>query len=399
MRHLLPILLLLLPALAPGGEKPVPAAPAQPAAADVSVNVAMTDIGALMARLLSDNVLADPDAAIRQLNELDERFRKLEPHTVDRGPAFRISWQTMVEQIGRSRDAVDSGIATPDMLRNLVHGIASACAGCHTQDDRSRALSFGQLEVPATYDTLQKARFKYITRDYDGALKLYDEYLDSRRRLAWDGPVLDAFEGELTILAQVYRKPERGVKALKRRLERSSGVMSKQVREDVRQWIEGFENIRRANLKAGSPSYADLEAYAKQYILPHAGEVAPRNEQDKVISLWLRGLLHEYVQSHPADPHMADLLYWLASVDRALDYNFYYSLADLYLKECILRYPATDTAESCYDEYDRYVRFAYSGSGGEHIPVEIRDELLRLRETLDAAHKAREVPALLPPAP
>lgn len=357
-----------------------------------TLNARMTDIGALMSNLLSEKALSEPDLAVKQLDALDEQFRALEPHTLDRGPAFRITWQTMIEQIGRTRDAVDSGFATRDSLQNLVHGIASACAGCHTQDDKSQALSFGKL-TPATTDPLQKARFHYITRDYGGALKLYDEYLDAQPRLAYNGPVLDALEGELTILAQVFRDPERGAQHFRARLDRSGGSMSKQMRKDLQAWVKGFEEIRKAGLKAFEPTFDDLERSARQYILRHEGVPIVTEEKEKVVYLWLRGQFHEYVQAHPQDPRMPELLYWLAISDRVLDYNFYYSLADLYLKECIVRYPAADAAEDCYAEYERYVDFAYSGSSGPHVPAEVRDQLILLREVLDAAHAKQEVPA------
>ncbi|MFP5440941.1 MAG: hypothetical protein ACLGHJ_05555 [Gammaproteobacteria bacterium] len=393
MRKWLPIpLVLLLSAVAPA----VDAAGSPPA--EPSLNETMTEIGALMSNLISDQVLADPDAASKQLDALDTRFGRLEAHAGERGPAFRITWQTMQEQIARTRDAVDSGTATKENLRNLVHGIASACAGCHTQDDKAQALSFGKLS-PNTGDPLQQARFSYITRDYATALKLYDNWLDAQPRLSYNGPVLDAFEGELTIYAQVYREPDQAIKALKKRLDRSSGSMTRQVRQDIQSWIKGFEEIRKAKLKAFNPSFAEIEQYVQKYLLPNAGAVIATSQQEKIVYLWLRGLIHEYVQTHPGDARMADLLHWLASLDRVLDYNFYYSLADLYLKECIVRYPTSDAAESCYDEYERYVEFAYSGSSGEHVPAEVQDELKRLREILDAAHAATEVPAIIPEAP
>lgn len=367
-------------------------APGQPSPPPLQLNATMTEIGGLMANLLNEKVLANPDAAIRQLTELDERFHSMAPHVGERGPAFRISWQTMIEQIERTRDAVDAGTCTTDTLRNLVHGIASACTGCHTQDGKAQVLSFGKL-APATTDPLQSARFAYITRDYASALKLYDTFLDSQPRLTYNGPILDALEGELTIYAQVYRDPDRAIKALKKRLDSSGGSMSRQVRKDMLAWIKGFEGIRKAKIKAFEPSITDLAAYAKNYILPHVGTPLVTAEKDKISYLWMRGLLHEYVQTHPEDPRMPDLLYWLAISDRVLDYNFYYSLADLYLRECIVRYPTHDTAELCYDEYERYVQFAYSGSSGEYVPVEVKDELLRLRKILDAAHAAAETPA------
>lgn len=351
---------------------------------EMSLNEDMTEIGALMSSLLNEKVLSDPKATVTRLNQLSERFVRMEPHTKDRGPAFRITWQTMLEQIDRTRETVDRGTASKDSLRNLVHGIATACAGCHTQDDRAQALSFGKLSV-TTDDPLQQARFHYITRDYTAALKLYDTFLDQQPRLAYDGGVLDALEGELTIFAQIYRDPERGVRHFRKRLEQGGGSMSKQVRKDIEAWIHGFDDVRRAKIKAFEPSWEQLEGYAKRYVLPHEGVPIVSEEKEKVVYLWMRGLLHEYVQMHPADPNMPQLLYWLAIVDRMLDYNLYYSLADLYLRECITRYPATDTALQCYTEYRRYVEFAYSGSGGENVPDDVVDELARLNKLLESA--------------
>lgn len=372
-------------------------APATVAAAeaDPALNASMGEIGVLMSGLLNDKVLNNPDATLKQLDQLDTRFRAMEPHVGERGPAFRISWQTMVEQIGRTRDAVDAGTATRETLNNLVHGIASACTGCHTQDDKGKALGFGSL-VPETGDTLQKARFRYVVRDYDAALQLYGQYLDAQEKLAYSGPVLDALEGELTILAQVKRDTELGSRHFRQRLERSGSRMSRQMRKDMQAWVKGFENIRKLGLKAGDTGFADLESYARTFLLPHEGSPIVVDERDKVAYLWVRGLIHEYVQANPRDAQMPELLYWLALSDRVLDYNFYYSLADLYLKECIVRYPASDTAEDCYAEYERYVEFAYSGSGGVHVPTEVRDQLILWREVLDAAHAATEVPATEP---
>lgn len=365
-------------------------APSAVLAADQSfqVNATMTEIGAIMSNLLNDKVLADPDVTLQDLEQLGQRFEQMAPHVGERGPAFRVTWQTMTEQIDRARDAVQGGNATPDTLRNLVHGIASVCSGCHTQDDRVPVFSFGRLS-PTAGDPLQRARFSYITRNYADALALYDEYLDAQPRIAYTGPVLDAIEGELTIYAQIYRDPDRAIAALRKRLDRSGGSMSKQVRNDMQAWTKGFEDLRRQKVKAFEPTLAELDGYVRKYILPHEGAPIITEEKDKIAYLWIRGLLHEYVQAHPTDARMPDLLYWLALTDRVLDYNFYYSLADLYLKECIVRYPGTATAESCYDEYEKYVDFAYSGTGGEFVPEDVRDELQRLRGILDKALQAQ----------
>lgn len=352
----------------------------------LAVNSAMTDIGAIMSQLVDDKVQRSPKALAQQLDKLEERFRGMGAHVEERGPAFRITWQTMLEQIALTRQAVAGGNAPADTVNNLVHGIESTCSGCHLQDDRARTLSFGKLSTGG--DLLTQARFAFITRDYAAALQLSDAWLDAQPRLVYTGQSLEALEAQLTLFAQVWRDAERGAGHFRARLARSGGSMSPQVKRDLEDWVAGLESIRKGNLIAFTPTFMQLESYAQARILPHAEAPLAISEQDKVAYLWLRGLMHEYVQAHPSDPHMPELLYWLALTERVLDYNVYYSLAELYLRECVIRFPATDAAQACLTEYERYIEASYSGSAGVYIPPSVEEDLARLKDLVEAARKA-----------
>ena len=75
------------------------------------------------------------------------------------------------------------------------------------------------------------------------------------------------------------------------------------------------------------------------------------------------------------------LLYWLAVVDRSIAYNFYFSLADLYLKQCVLKYPSHPYARHCFNEYGLYVDHMYVQQG-EKIPPGIQQELRQMQNAL-----------------
>ncbi|WP_455202270.1 hypothetical protein, partial [Kaarinaea lacus] len=74
-------------------------------------------------------------------------------------------------------------------------------------------------------------------------------------------------------------------------------------------------------------------------------------------------------------------------IDRSINYSFYYSLADMYLKECMLQYTSHPYAKKCYEEYESYIVFSYSGSRGTDIPDDVAQELKALKVRVFSAPK------------
>jgi hypothetical protein len=95
--------------------------------------------------------------------------------------------------------------------------------------------------------------------------------------------------------------------------------------------------------------------------------------------LILSGILFEYLSTHEDSSFTPEVLYWLGRVDRTLNNTFFYSLADMYLKECILKYSQSKVAEKCYNEYELNMVLAYSGSGGTNLPYDVQQELASLK--------------------
>jgi hypothetical protein len=63
-------------------------------------------------------------------------------------------------------------------------------------------------------------------------------------------------------------------------------------------------------------------------------------------------------------------------------YDLFYSLADGYLKTCMDEWPQLPQAKKCFREYEAFIEFAYSGSGGTHLPEEVKAELDAYRKRL-----------------
>ena len=61
---------------------------------------------------------------------------------------------------------------------------------------------------------------------------------------------------------------------------------------------------------------------------------------------------------------------------------FYFSLADLYLKHCVLKYPRHPYAKRCFQEFENYINYTYVNQG-EKIPPGINRERIEMQNALD----------------
>ena len=150
----------------------------------------------------------------------------------------------------------------------------------------------------------------------------------------------------------------------------------------LEQWELGLKQLETHNRPDPSKlSFEQLETYVHKYLGPlsRAGETLVPTKSEKVFHVWLQGLLYKYLNNNPHTDQAPKLLYWLALNARVTNYSYYYSLADLYLKECMLSHTQHPYAKKCYDEYREAVEFSYSGSLGTHIPEELQQELKQLR--------------------
>ena len=353
----------------------------------VSINETMSDIGNTLGHL-APLVFHDKEGENQQelleistdIETLVKLFEQAKPHFRMRSTAYQISFDVIETHLKSTYINLKNGYynTTKPMLRELF----SICASCHTQDKETRHLFGGTTREKFSSD-LHYAEFAYATRDYDVALTYLAKSLNDKTVKLTEPQLLQAFKRALTIFAQIKNQPAGGAVWLKTYSQYPGHTQFSKT--TLSEWVTSLDSLSKADYQVDSPpEFAQI----KQLVTQILGDPdAPVNsifpsKQEKVTRLWLRGLLYTYLNSNPKEEEIPQLLYWLAICDRSINYSFYFSLADLYLKECIVRYHQHPVAKSCFNEYREYITFSYSGSAGTNIPQEIRDELYRLEQML-----------------
>ncbi|KPJ88421.1 MAG: hypothetical protein AMJ53_16850 [Gammaproteobacteria bacterium SG8_11] len=365
--------------------------PAAKSPAD-SLNSIMTDVGKITAaiyplvvaqRALSKEEIATIDESVSQLAEL---FLASEPYIVKKPDGYQVSYEFVSEYLKVVKTVLQ--IAPIDYARSHLYALGEICASCHTQDTILRTL-FNGTTREAFSDDYAFAELNYITREYDVAVDYYEKFLNSPGRKT-ELNIIQPLQRIVTVYIQMQNNPRQAIKVLEKytTYKHHSPVTL----AEVDNWILGLESLVASGAgEVETLTFNDLEKYVAKY-LGGTEELSfdiQSTAQQEVQRVWLRGRLYHYLNRQPKDTEIPMLLYWLSVLDRSIAYNFYFSLAELYLKQCVLHYPKHPYAQRCFTEFENYVDHTYVQQG-EKIPPGIQLELIEMRDAL-ARNRATKI--------
>lgn len=368
--------------------------------ATASINTIMSEVGKttleiyplIMAkRALSPQEVARIDKALDKLSAL---FSAAAPFIEEKPDSYQISY----EFISRYLDVVKTVLHTSqiDYARSHLYALGEICASCHTQDTTLRTLFSGTTR-DAFSDDYAFAELNYITREYGQAVKYYEKFLNSPGRKT-ELDIIQSLQRIITIYTQVQNNPRHAINVLRKYT--SYKYHTAETRAELKNWINGLEALEADGVgNTTAVDFATLRRYVAAYLgdyleSENKNSIASRKQstaKQEVQRVWLRGQLYHYLNKQPKENEIPLLLYWLAVIDRSIAYNYYFSLADLYLKQCVLKYPNHPYAPLCFAEYKQYVDHTYV-QYGEKIPPGIKQELMRMQNALEKNKPTARIP-------
>lgn len=126
-----------------------------------------------------------------------------------------------------------------------------------------------------------------------------------------------------------------------------------------------------------------IDGFITKYLTPLEEIKEQTGDGDNDIPLLVAaGVLSKYLNDHPTTKSAPQILYWLSVAEKRLGGTYFFTLSELYLKDCVTLYSKSPFAKKCYNLYEENVEFGYTGSGGIDIPPEEKRELARLKNYL-----------------
>jgi len=347
------------------------------------LNQTMTKIGDIMIEMFPVIVAkrelksAEFDALKQHIETLQTLFQQSAPFIQQKSDTYNVSLQYALSYLTNTRKLLDKDL---DEARKQLYSLAPICTSCHTQDNKLRTF-FSGSKRDQFGDDYSFAEFNYLSRNYELAISYYDKYLRSGQRKT-ELDIIQPLQRIVTIYTQIYNKPAEGAKVLKNYSKLKHHTQ--ETRSHLRGWITGLEALAQKSGATNLTDFSAIKKAVKRILGPLDQPFSQLNltAEQEIERVWLRGQLYHYLNNTKKQNEIPTILYWLSICDRSTGYNFYFSLADLYLNECMQSHPNHPYATRCFAEYEAFLTYRYSGSSGTHLPDEVDKALHHLRKKL-----------------
>ena len=342
---------------------------------------------------LSDLVpyLTDPKAFMEKKNEklvsekiteLQAAFKAAKHDTLLKEDLFAPSYALINENISESLGAFKNG--KKDYAHWRLKEVTSLCLDCHTRLPTTYSSSFqnGDLQIDHS-----KFKSPYNLGIAQLIVRRYIDAKDSFTREIQDRLVKKEFIGLelpfkqlLLIETKVLKNPENLSLSLKQY------ALKKQLPDPIKRllvaWTGRLDHWKGNQLlKTGFKNDKEVERFIGAELKPLKVSAGSSDGSD-VDLLFASGLLSNYLFENPKSEFAPQLSYWLGWTEKNLKRDQFFGSGDLFLKQCIKRYPTHPIARECLNEYKESVGFDFSGSSGTHIPKDVKKELDDLEKLL-----------------
>lgn len=355
----------------------------------VLMNQFLGQLTALKKYFISESKFVDPKNNLEIASHLTKfsRFAREAHHDPTLSQEnFKFSRQVLEEHITDTERVFKIG--NKSYARWRLASTISVCMNCHTQVATSNRSfrEFGNFKIFSS--KFDQAEFLFVTRAYDKANELYDVIIDEYpKNKNKPEQVQTALERQVAYFSRIKKNPTDALSKMKS--HQKNKELPEYLHLNIAAWISQFEIWeKQTTFDAKTATDNQIIEYTQKNIeAKWTTPMMAASNPNLVMYLRVSGILYDYLQTHPQSKITAQVLYWLAICDRSIDNTFFYSLADLYLRECITKYPTDPVAKKCLKEYEAEMIFGYTGSSGIHLPAEVSADLDRLKKLVETGGK------------
>ena len=339
------------------------------------------EISQLRPYLVSEEKFADPKAQALIKKSLENLVQKTDslhpPAEIEASPGFKTTFYLIADHFKKTQEVFLAGEL--EYARVRLNGTTNLCVQCHTQvPDKKSNFGFGATATELSEVNYPNAEFLFITRRFDSSLNQFDQLARNYPKSGLKSDELnDLYRKKLAIFARVKRDPTLAINNLTEDLKNSN--LPADVVANLKSWIETFNKFKSEGVQLNKMNDRELMAYAnKNLSLEPSRKIAPANPE-AVKLLYLSGLFYERLMKDPHGKNSGEWLYYLGLCEKSLSNLYWYSLADIYWKECIVTNAKTPIAQRCYKAYDESMRAKFTGEPSPSVKqsLEVLKKYLR----------------------
>lgn len=350
------------------------------AAPILQMNKAFISLQDLLPVILDSEKFKDKkNAAVieKEITNLGEAFKLAGHDPLIKHDLFAPSYEMIRNNMAEAKTSFANG--HKDYSRWLLKETVSVCLDCHTRIPKEHTSSFETGEL--TINQRQKDPYllglsSLIVRRYVDAKNYFLRQIQDQLIAKDSSNLIQPFQQILLIEAKIMRDPK-GMIAVINDFQTNKDLPAT-IKDELTEWKKHLEAWKDepALTKAPADDKA-IEKFIKNRLIPL--QKKSFIDAHKVDMLFASGVLSNYFFIHQDSKIAPDLSYWLGWIEKRLKREDFLSSGDLFLKQCIRRYPKSKRAKDCLKEYEESIEFDFSGSRGTEIPEDVTKELSELK--------------------
>jgi tetratricopeptide (TPR) repeat protein len=325
----------------------------------------------------------DKDLLINSLTDLSKVFKNAKHSEIFQGPGFRPSLDTINSHIEETIFSIDSDSLF--FAQKRLNVLGALCVSCHSQLPESVSKNaFGndiKKEVRDRFDSdFSYGNYLFMVRRFDDAKMYYEKTIQNNIGKV-DDLSLQEVESSLKKILSIDTKIKFDYSKVKKNLDlwKADSKISKRNQKMISRWEADLKRWKTFSLQ----EIKSLPAFIKK----HLEKMNLKNENffqggEDVTLLISSGVLLNYLVENSDSKLAPQILYWISIAENRMGKNYFFSLSDIYLKDCVKKYPRSLYANKCYKEYADSIEEGYTGSSGTNIPSEEKNELVKLKSLL-----------------
>lgn len=319
------------------------------------------------------------------LENLSMLFKNLKNHPVIGLQGLSVNQAVMTEQLEQTIALFKNN--RKSLARAKFNAALNLCISCHTQSPGTVNKEAVKIFADKDIDKLkindyEKAEIYFISRDFDKAVMHYDKFINKSKKLDDDEYVYKALERQLIYFIKIKKSfPEAKTHFENYLKEKKINI---KIAEEVNDWVKTLSGKSLwENFDPVKTKEVEIDKFMKKFISDdEESPIFSITNSSEVYDLNLHSILMDYYNAHPETAYGAKILYWLATLDKRVNDDLFFSLGDYYLLACMEKYPKDPIAKDCYESYLDDLEINYLGKNKE-FPPEINAKIIKLQKLLN----------------
>jgi hypothetical protein len=342
----------------------------------------MAELFKLKPFIASEDKYRDPknhDTVDTSLKTMVDLSQKINHETIIQNSGLLVSSNVLNQQLKEAEAAYNNG--NKDYSLWMLKSTLSVCMNCHTQVPATSTRFTDMNKDHILANPFEEGEFLFVIRNFPDAMNAYEKAIKG-----YPKNKISPADVEKIVFRQLflYVRVERNIQGLISVLKEDGKnselppALQKKI-QDLRSAAEKIKNEKYPTFNANED--AALRKYAETSLKDEiAGKFSFDIPEKELNYLKVSSVLYEYLSKNPGTHLKPDILYWLSFCESHYSHNAFYSLPELYLKQCVLEFPKNPVAKKCLTQYQNLVTIAFTGTQGAHIPEAIASELKTMQE-------------------